>query len=227
MRRMGATRAQVLLILQPLVRDVQRKIMRMIFPTYVETHELVKKLACEPDEWQDLITKLTAFAHSDVERLFVRLRAEDVRFAEHCCKHLQFDCLSNSKLSLEVSKPLSVLQAPEDVKWPKTVELAKSANWSMKTEVPRNLCEYFDPNGNPCEHCGILWTTFDDDTEMYLCPDCWEIEERPWNIESDMDFDMTSDILENHDYLAYLYDMDLDYDSDSDWWLPPSTTSPH
>ena len=114
----------------------------MIFPTYAETHDRVRKLACRPDEWQDLIKKLTVFAHSDVSRLFIMLHREEVHFAEHCCRLLRLDCLTSGKSSLGDPRKLSVLQTPNHANWPRTVELAKPGNWNMKTAVPPKFRAY-------------------------------------------------------------------------------------
>ena len=147
---MGATRAQVLLILQslPLVCDVQRKILRMIFPTYAETHKLVKGLACHPEDWLDLIKMLTVFAHSEIPRGVLQLSPEDLLFVKHCCRHLHFDCLSSGesgfRAKFEEPETKSILQHPGNwhVKCPRTLWLAKSANWSMRTEMPAYSSAY-------------------------------------------------------------------------------------
>ena len=172
-----ATRAQVLLLLRPLIPDVQRKIMSLIFPTFDTIHELIKRFAYEPLEWEEMINDLTIFAHSDDRKMRVRLRGEDVRFVEHCCKHLQFDCFDANKFHDEKAthvKPLSVFQAPEKLKWPRSVELTKPVNWVMRSEVPDSLNSDFDPDGDVCEHCESIWTTWDKTNDMFLCPDCWD-----------------------------------------------------
>ena len=212
---MGATRAQVLMILQPLVCDIQRKIMRTIFPTYAETHKLVKGLACHPGEWLDLIEMLTVFAHSDIPRVILRhpsILSEELHFVEHCCRSLRFECLSSTENSIGEPETKSVQNSGEvkwHVKWTRTLELGKSANWSMRTEQPA-LPAYSSAYAAygllripraaaPCKIYRVNQTKCGSETKKQLKQPSWAIE---------------SDFLGVH---SYLYNVIQWYDSDSDW----------